>query len=59
MYIGHADMPPETVGLLPPQAPPVRRAAVSSAIVAGSGVQACDNDHNTDTEHDIFFIKMT
>jgi hypothetical protein len=59
MYIGQVGMPPETTALLPPQAPPVQRAVVSSAVATGIGVQPCDNDHNTDTEHDIFFIKMT
>jgi hypothetical protein len=59
MYIGQADMQTATARHLPPQAPPVKRAVVSSAIAAGNGVQPCDNDHNTDTEHDIFFIKMT
>jgi hypothetical protein len=44
---------------LPSQAPPVMRMTISSAIHAESGIMACDNDHNTDTEHDIFFIDMS
>jgi hypothetical protein len=59
MHIGQTVMPLETTTLLPPQTPPVQRAVVSSAVVTGTGVQPCDNDHNTDTEHDLFFIKMT
>jgi hypothetical protein len=31
---------------------------VVSAISAQAGVEACDNDHNTDTERDMFFVKM-
>jgi hypothetical protein len=44
---------------LPPQAPPVTRMVTRSAICANSGMEACDNDHNTDTEHDIFFVDMS
>jgi hypothetical protein len=43
----------------PRQAPPVTRRTSGGAISALSGMEACDNDHNTDTEHDLFFIKMS
>ena len=43
---------------LPGQAPPVMRSIVSTSISGDSGVEASDNDHNTDTERDIFFVKM-
>lgn len=42
---------------LPQQAPPVTR-TVCNAMVAG-GVEASDNDHNTNTEHDVFFVDMS
>jgi len=43
----------------PVQAQPVIRTVVRGAISPDAGVEACDNDHNTDTERDIFFVKMT
>jgi hypothetical protein len=43
---------------LPRQSPPVLRGVVISATSAQAGVEACDNDHNTDTERDMFFVKM-
>jgi hypothetical protein len=45
--------------LSPSQAAPVYRDLVRTALVSDSGVQACDNDHNTDTERDIFFVDMS
>lgn len=42
---------------LPLQSPPVMRAVVKAAL-GGAGVEASDNDHNTDTEHDLFFVKI-
>jgi hypothetical protein len=29
------------------------------AVSGDAGIAACDNDHNTDTERHIFFVKMT
>jgi len=49
----------ETAQRFPLQAAPVLRRVVNSAISGGAGVEACDNDHNTDTERDMFFIKMS
>ena len=43
---------------LPAQAPPVMRSIVNALVSGDSGVEASDNDHNTDTEHDLFFVKM-
>jgi hypothetical protein len=54
-----SEITPSIVLRLPPQAPPVARIVAGSAICADSGVAACDNDHNTDTEHDIFFVDMS
>jgi hypothetical protein len=44
---------------LPRQAPPLLRGTVTSAVTAQGAVIPCDNDHNTDTERDMFFVKMT
>lgn len=44
---------------LPRQSPPVTRAVVRAAMGDGGGVEASDNDHNTDTERDVFFVKIT
>jgi hypothetical protein len=44
---------------LPLQAAPVMRTVVNSALSSDVGLEASDNDHNTDTEHDIFFIRMS
>jgi len=49
----------ETAQRFPLQAAPVLRRVVDSAISGGAGVEASDNDHNTDTEHDIFFVDMS
>jgi hypothetical protein len=49
----------ETTQRLPLQAAPVRRQVVNSPVAADSGVEASDNDHNTDTENDKFFVKIT
>jgi hypothetical protein len=46
------------VQYLPQQSPPVLRSVLISPISAEVGVEACDNDHNTDTENDRFFVKM-
>jgi hypothetical protein len=43
---------------LPLQAAPVMRTVVNSAVSGDVGVEASDNDHNTDTERDMFFIRM-
>jgi hypothetical protein len=42
----------------PVQAPPVSRGGPGIALAHGAGIEACDNDHNTDTENDKFFVKM-
>jgi len=49
---------PNTAAKIPQQAPPVIRSVVSAAAYGDVGVEASDNDHNTDTEHDLFFVKM-
>jgi hypothetical protein len=53
------EITPSVVQYLPQLSPPVTRTVVRSAISAESGVEACDNDHNTDTERDIFFVDMS
>jgi hypothetical protein len=57
-YIMRIEEALETTQRLPLQAAPVKRTVVNSTISFGAGVEASDNDHNTDTEHDIFFIKL-
>jgi hypothetical protein len=49
----------ETALRFPVQAMPVTRTVVSSVMATDSGVEASDNDHNTDTERDIFFVDMS
>jgi len=44
---------------LPLQVAPVKRTVVNSAVSSDVGMQASDNDHNTDTEHDTFFVRMS
>lgn len=48
----------ETTISIPRQAPPVIRSVVRAAVAGHAGIEASDNDHNTDTEHDLFFVKM-
>lgn len=49
---------PDTTARIPQQAPPVIRTVVSASVSGDIGVEVSDNDHNTDTEHDLFFVKM-
>jgi len=49
---------PATAQRLPCQARPLLRHIGTAAIVGDTGVDTSDNDHNTDTEHDIFFVDM-
>ena len=44
---------------LPLQVAPVMRTVVNSAVSSDVGMHASDNDHNTDTERDMFFIRMS
>lgn len=44
---------------LPLQVAPVMRTVVNSAVTGDVGLAASDNDHNTDTEHDTFFVDMS
>lgn len=44
---------------LPLQVAPVMRTVVNSAVSGDVGLATSDNDHNTDTERDMFFIKMS
>lgn len=53
------ESPPSIGPRGPSQAEPVIRSVVSAAVSCDTGIEACDNDHNTDTERDIFFVKMT
>lgn len=53
------EVTPAAVRYLPCQAPPLLRCIVTTAIGDYAGVDACDNDHNTDTEHDLFFVDMS
>jgi hypothetical protein len=50
---------PSKVRCLPPPVRPVMRTVTGAAICSEPGMAPCDNDHNTDTEHDIFFVDMS
>lgn len=53
-----ADLSLDITTRIPQQAPPVTRTVVNATIAGDAGIEASDNDHNTDTERDIFFVKM-